>query len=91
MILINSVLLSVPSYTLAVYYMPELVLDQITRIARNFLCHKDGNRSDLPLVSWNISTLGKLEGELAIRNLRHERTAYFATNTLKFLNKDRAF
>ena len=44
----------------------------------------------LPLISWNRTTLGKTEGCLAIRNLRHLRTAYLGKNTLKYLNKDGA-
>lgn len=79
-ILINSVLLSVPSYTLFVYHMPDSVLDQITRIARNFLWHKDGNRSDLPLVSWNRAMLDKPDGGLAMKNLKLVHTAYIAKN-----------
>lgn len=64
-ILINSVLMSIPSYTLAADYLLDSILDQLSKIARNFLWHNDGNRSGLPLVSWNRATLDKFEGGIS--------------------------
>lgn len=50
-ILINSVLLTIPSYGLAVYHMPDTFLDLIIKIDRNvFFWNNDGNGSGLRLV-----------------------------------------
>lgn len=91
MILVNNVLMTIPSYTLAVYSLANSILDQLAKIARNFLWVKYGNGSGLPLVSWNRITLDKFDRGLAIRNIMHLHTAYLAKNSLKFLNKDNAF
>lgn len=90
-VLINSVLLIIPSYTLVVYHMPDTIFDQLAEINWIFLRYDDGNNSGLLLVSWNRITLDKSEGDLAIRNLRHLHTAYFSKNSLKFFNKGEAF
>lgn len=86
LILINSALLSIPSYTLAVCHIPDTILDKLAKIAQNFLWHKDSDLRGLPLISWNRITLDKLDGDLAGRNLRHVHTAYFSINSLNFLN-----
>ena len=90
-ILINSILMSIPSYTLSVYPLPDSVLDQLAKLARSFLWHRGGNRSGLSLVAWNRAMLSKTEGGLAIRNLRILRTAYLGNNALKYLNNNEAF
>lgn len=91
MILINSVLMTIPSYTLAVYSPPDSILDKLSKIARNFLWHNDSNGSGLSLVSWNRAILDKPDRGLAIRSLRHLRTIYLAKNNFKLLNKDKAY
>ena len=68
------------------YPIPDTILDSITKLAKNFLWHGSGNRSGVPLVSWNIATLGKSKEGIGIKNLNIARTAMMAKNVMSFLN-----
>lgn len=41
--MINSYLLSIPTYTLSMYHIPETILSDITKVVRNFFWAKNSN------------------------------------------------
>lgn len=61
-ILINSVLLFVPLYTMSVYPIPDFIISEISKIVRKFFWSRHGNGTAIHNVSWNIVTEGKSEG-----------------------------
>lgn len=75
-VLIKSVLMSIPSYTLAVYEIPDTSLVQIAKFARSFLWFKGNNRSGFSRISWKRATLEKSDGRLAIGNLRNLKKCF---------------
>ena len=74
-VLINSFLMTIPAYYLAVNPIPCTILDNLSSLPRRFFWWK-GNTSGIPLVSWNRATFDKTEGSLAICNLRHLKIGF---------------
>lgn len=76
----------------AIYFLiPDSISNGLSTIARKFFWSKGGNRSSIQLVSWNNATLDKVDGGLAIRNLRTWKIASFAKNGFKYLNRHNCF
>lgn len=73
-VLINSSLLSIPSYILSCYFVLDSTLDDISKLARKFLWNK-GN-----------TTLAKTKGGLGIMNLKNVKVALMAKNVFVVLN-----
>lgn len=61
-VFINSVLMVTPIYYLFVYPISDTILIRLSQIARKFLQANNGNRSGIPLVSWNSITMSRPEG-----------------------------
>ncbi|XP_039142228.1 uncharacterized protein LOC120279366 [Dioscorea cayenensis subsp. rotundata] len=68
-VLINSILMSTPIYYLAVYPIPDNVLNKLSMIARKFLWANYDHGQGMPMVNWDTITLNKSEGGLGIRHL----------------------
>ncbi|XP_073003515.1 uncharacterized protein [Typha latifolia] len=85
--LINATLLAIPTYWLGSIWLPDSVLDSITKRARSFLWDKANGRG-MHLVSWETVSKPKEEGGLAIRDLRKARTAHLGKLALKVLNQE---
>lgn len=83
----NSSLFSIPNYVLTCYPISDLILDKLTRLARDFFWSKSSNQRGTHFVAWSIITLEKSEGGLGIRDLKHAKTARMAKNI--FLYYDR--
>lgn len=61
-ILINSVLLSVPVYTMSVYPIPDSILFAISKIMRKFFWCKNRNGKGIHIENWKTITEGSLRG-----------------------------
>lgn len=60
--LINSSLLSIPTYTMSVYSIPEGVFSEITKAVRKFYWSRNSNEKGIHNVNWKTINKGKLEG-----------------------------
>lgn len=69
-ILLNNVIFAIPNYILSVMNLPYNIMDNISKLARNFLWVKTSNNASFHSIGWIGTTLSKLEGGLEIRNLR---------------------
>ncbi|XP_072952512.1 uncharacterized protein [Typha angustifolia] len=87
--LIKAALLAIPSYWLGSTWVPNGVLEEIEKKARNFLWkNQDGH--GLHLMNWAQVTLAKRQGGLGVRRLREARTAHLGKLVFKFLNREQA-
>lgn len=63
LVLIQSVLNSIPPYYLSLFKMPKKVAKQIIRLQRDFFWHGANNKKGVPLVKWDLIQKPKsLEG-----------------------------
>ena len=68
-ILIKSVLLSIPIYQSSLLLEPNAILDQISKLIRDFLWSGGkGNQNHMHLVKWEIIKKPVLEGGLQIKD-----------------------
>lgn len=68
--LITNALLVTLIYYLSSYYILDTILDEISKLARDFFWSRGGNISGIHLVEWSTTTLDKTERRIAIRNLK---------------------
>lgn len=85
-ILINSNIFALPVYLLSVFFLPDLILDSISKLARAFLWGRNGNHCRFHSIGWTTVTLPKSEGGLGLRNLRNARLALFAKHVFSIAN-----
>ncbi|XP_039136968.1 uncharacterized protein LOC120274488 [Dioscorea cayenensis subsp. rotundata] len=90
-ILINSSILSIPTYYLSVYPIPDSVLHEITKLVRDFFWFKGGNGKGIHAVAWCHITDFKSEGGLGFRNLALVKHSLMAKNVFTYLNADNVF
>lgn len=69
MVLVNSVLDSLPAYTMALFSMPVSVSRRLDKIRRDFLWQRNKDRRSFNLVKWNTVFRSKKFGGLGIRDL----------------------
>lgn len=86
-ILINSSLMAIQSYYLAVYQVYGSSLDKISRSAKKLLWASSNNSSGMPMVSWNNTILDQSNGALGLQNLRLAKQSLMARNVFILLNK----
>lgn len=75
LILIKSVLNSLPIYAMGTIIIPQKVLTRLTTIARNFFWGGKHDRRSLAYVSWDAITAPKGMGGLGIRSLKETNQA----------------
>lgn len=90
-VLINSVMLSIPKYFLSFSVVPDSIIDNISKKARNFLWSNCGNRKGIHSIPWDYITQDKSDGGLGIHNLRNVKTALMAKNVFYLLNGDEKY
>lgn len=90
-ILINSSILSIPTYYLSAYPVPDSVLQEITKVVRDFFWYKGGNGKGIHSVAWSCVTNNKSEGGLGHRNLLLAKHSLMAKNVFKYLNAENVF
>lgn len=70
LVLVNSVLSSLPIYFMASFILPKWVIKRIDKIRRRFLWGKSGNTSyEIPLLNWNAICLPKEWGGMGVPDL----------------------
>ncbi|XP_039120341.1 uncharacterized protein LOC120256728 [Dioscorea cayenensis subsp. rotundata] len=89
-VLIKSTILSIPTYTLSVYLIPDGILSVITKVVRKFFWSRDSNGKGIHNVSWNVINEGKTEEGIGIRNLALAKYSLMAKHVFKYLNNDDA-
>ena len=87
-ILINSVIMSLPLRYLAAFSIPKTIFDNISKVIRGFLWSKDSNRNGLSLIGLNRATMSKTKGGLAIRDLNLAKLALMSKNVFNYLNNN---
>jgi hypothetical protein len=86
--LVNSVLSSLPTFTMCSVSVPVTVHEYVDRARRNCMWRKlDSNAKSKPLVAWRKCTRPKRKGGLGIINLRSQNVALFIKHLDKFYNK----
>lgn len=83
--LINSSLFSIPSYALSYCFVPDSILNQITKLVRCLFWSRCSNGSGVYNIAWNNTTLVKSEGGLRIQNLKHVRIVLMVKNVFWIL------
>ncbi|XP_039145574.1 uncharacterized protein LOC120282794 [Dioscorea cayenensis subsp. rotundata] len=90
-ILIRSSILSIPTYVLSAYPIPDSVLQEISKLVRDLFWFKGGNGKGIHAVNWSCITDKKSEGGLGHRNLAHAKVSLMAKNVFKYLNLDNIY
>ncbi|GLT77628.1 hypothetical protein SLA2020_491960 [Shorea laevis] len=89
-ILLNSVLSSIPVYFFSIYRAPKKVIQTLTSIQRKFLWGGTEERDKIAWFSWDRICRGKLEGGLGVKNLEHFNLALLGKWRWRFLIKKEA-
>ncbi|XP_039113810.1 uncharacterized protein LOC120249385 [Dioscorea cayenensis subsp. rotundata] len=87
-VLLNSCIFSLPVYLLSIFYIPDSILESLSKLARNFLWGRHGKNHGFHSIGWRTVTLSKSEGGLGLRNLRNARIALLAKHVFSIINKD---
>ncbi|KAJ0973685.1 hypothetical protein J5N97_015650 [Dioscorea zingiberensis] len=85
--LANSVVMSMPAYTLNTCAIPDTILDGITRSVRKFIWSSNDKDKALYLINWRTVIEPKSEGGLGIRDLKMMRTSLLAKHALELINR----
>lgn len=86
--LINSVLMPITTYQLSCVTIPDSVIDQISKRARNFLWGGSCNCSGFHTMGWSTTTLPETDGGVGVRNLRNAKIALMSKNVFLLLNAE---
>jgi len=84
-ILVQSVIQSIPVYLMSSGWVPKTLLDEIESYCTGFLWSKDGERCNLPLVSWEKMRKSRGDGGLGFRQLKPFHEALLEKQLAKFL------
>ncbi|XP_021986150.1 uncharacterized protein LOC110882438 [Helianthus annuus] len=84
LILIKSVLESLPIYYLSLYKAPKVVIDIIEAIMRRFLWAGSSAERKIPWVAWDIITTPKKKGGLCVTKLQEVNEALLLKWTWRF-------
>jgi hypothetical protein len=86
--LVNSVLSSLPTFTMCSIDVPVAVLEYFNKARRNCMWHNsDINAKNKPMVAWKKCSKPKRKGGLGIINLRSQNNALLLKHMDKFYNK----
>lgn len=83
--LVNYVISGMLVYTFHIHRWPKIILNEITKIIRNFVWSGDCNQQKICTVAWNTMCRPKDEGGLAIRDPFMVNNASLLHLTRKFL------
>ncbi|KAJ0576604.1 hypothetical protein HanIR_Chr05g0226281 [Helianthus annuus] len=84
LVLIKSVLESLPVYYLSLYKAPKAVIDTIETIMRRFLWAGSSEEKKIPWVAWDIVTTPKKKGGLGVAKLQEVNDALLLKWTWRF-------
>ena len=88
LVLIKSVLSSLPLYLLGLFKMPSEVAKKMISLQRKFFGGKPGGGSGIPLVSWEVIEKPKNDGGLGVGNLVVKNSAPLFKWWWRFLKED---
>jgi len=67
-LLINSVIFGAFNYWASIFLLPNEVLEQLTKLYRNYLWSGTADVKRIPHISWNTTCLPKSKGGLGLKN-----------------------
>nr|XP_025617990.2 transmembrane 9 superfamily member 7 [Arachis hypogaea] len=88
LVLIKSVLNSLPIYYLSLYKMPKAVVKKLISLQRRFLWSKENGRNGIPLVKWKVVMAPKKAGGLGIGDAVIRNTALLFKWWWRFSKED---
>lgn len=77
-VLINSILATIPIYFMSVFRLPQWLVQDIEKIRRDFLWHGAQQQCKIHLANWDMVTLPKKMGGLGIIGIRNFNRALLA-------------
>ncbi|KAH0634712.1 hypothetical protein KY290_035831 [Solanum tuberosum] len=90
LILINSVLDSLPTYVKSLFPIPAKVVKKLDKMKRKFLWQGNKEGKGYCLVKWETVLLSKKDGGLGIRNLRLQNESLLLQWLWRYINEDKA-
>jgi len=90
LILINSVLDSLPTYVMSLFPIPAKVVKKLDKLRRNFLWKSNKEGKGYNLVNWKNVLLSKERGGLGIRNLRLQNESLLMKWLWRYTEEDAA-
>ncbi|XP_057449118.1 uncharacterized protein LOC130740498 [Lotus japonicus] len=87
--LAKSVIASIPTYTMQVFYLPRCVTNRINKIMRSFIWASRAGSRGWNLVGWNKVIETKEQGGIAIRDTNLANTALLGKAIWSILHKPR--
>ncbi|XP_020266417.1 uncharacterized protein LOC109841906 [Asparagus officinalis] len=89
LVLLNSVLSSIPLYYMSFYKLPSWVIKEVDKIRKNFLwTGKNISKPFKCLVNWKTVCLSKYEGGLGVKDLKLFNNALLSKWLWKCLDRD---
>lgn len=70
LVLIKSVLMAIPAYAMQTALLPNAVIEEIEKCARNFLWGKTDGEKRIYHLNWDAVTMPKAHGGLGIKRLK---------------------
>jgi hypothetical protein len=88
LVLINSVLSSLPMFMMSFYELPKGVLQKIDCFRSRFFWQSDQHRRKYRLAKWEVLCQRKIQGGLGIQNLEIQNKCLLSKWLFKLLNED---
>ncbi|XP_015948915.1 uncharacterized protein LOC107473843 [Arachis duranensis] len=88
LVLIKSVLNSLPVYYLSLFKLPKAVAEKLISLQRRFLWNKDDGSNGMALVKWDVVQAPKKLGRLGVRDAMVRNTAMLFKWWWRFTKKD---
>lgn len=76
--LLNSVIFGMFSYWAAIFILPQMVIDQINSICRNYLWGGVAEYAKVPYISWSTTCSPRKMGGIGLKNIAAWNRAYIA-------------
>jgi len=88
LVLINSVLSSLPMFMMSFFELPKGVLEKIDCFRSRFYWQSDHHKRKYRLAKWEIMCQPKIQGGLGIHNLDLQNKCLMSKCLFKLLNED---